>query len=317
MRNPSRQFGIRRMLIFSVAGLALVASGWKTPLLHAARVQTPQQSQSAASDKIPDYEYDVVSVKPTEPGLTYTGNQIPLGIVYSADGFDAKSMRLWGLIINAYGLQRLRVVGAPAWWDTERFNIIAKADPETADAMQKLPQEQLKLVRQRMLQKILEDRFGLKIHHEMKDMPVFFMTIGKNGSKLQEYSPDHASPNDVTDFEGNRAANRFTMQGDELVGQSVTMANFTAQLSEYMESPIVDKTGLTGTYDFRFKYFLDLSSYAPSPGGNASGQPNLIIIDIKPPLIEAIQKNLGLKLESGKGPVEITVVDHSERPSGN
>lgn len=314
MRNPSQRFGVRRMLIFSVAGSALVAGGWKTPVLHAARAQAV--SQSVASDKIPDYEYDVVSIKPTEPGPMYAAKQIPLGIVYSADGFDAKSMRLWGLIINAYGVQQLRVLGAPEWWNTERFNLLAKVDPETADALQKLPPDQLKLVRQRMLQKILTDRFGLKFHHETKEMPAFFMTIAKGGSKLQEYSPSHANPNDVTDFEGNRAANRFVMQGDELIGQSVTMANFVAQLSLNLDTPIVDKTGLTGAYDFRFKYFLDLNAYAQPPGG-ANGGMVTVRIDTTGPVIDAIQKNLGLKLEQGKGPVDVIVIDHSERPSGN
>jgi uncharacterized protein (TIGR03435 family) len=316
MRTPSPQFGIRGMLIFSAAGLAFVAGGWKTPPLHALASQNQQQSQSAASDKIPEYEYDVVSVKPTDPDVNQTGGRIPLGIVYSADGFDAKSMRLWGLIINAYGIQQLRVVGAPEWWNNERFNLLAKVDPETADALQKLPPDQLKLVRQRMLQKILTDRFALTFHHETKEMPAFFMTIAKGGSKLQEYSPSHAGPNDVTDFEGNRATNRFVIQGDELIGQSVTMANFIAQLSLILESPIVDKTGLTGTYDFRFKYFVDYSAYAQPPGGT-NGQSVIVRIDINGPIIDAIQKNLGLKLEQSKGSVDVIVIDHSERPSGN
>jgi uncharacterized protein (TIGR03435 family) len=280
----------------------------------ASHAQSP--AQSAGAQQTPDYEYDIVSIKPTDPDYTQVGNKIPLGIVYSADGFDAKSMRVWGLIINAYGVQTLSVFGAPKWWDTERFNIIAKVDGATADAMQKLPPNQLKVVRQRMLQKILTERFGLKFHHEMKDMPCYVMTIGKSGSKLQEYSPDHAKPSDLQDFEGNRAANRFTMNGDELVGQSVTMENFTAQLSLYLESPVVDKTGLKGTYDFRFKFFVDYPAMPPSGPGD-SGQPVIIRIDMKTPIIEAIQKNLGLKLESVKGPVEVTVIDHSERPSGN
>jgi len=316
MGTPNRRLGIRRMLIFSAAGVAFVAGGWKTPLIHAARAQNPQQSQNSASDKIPNYEYDVVSVKPTDPDVNQTSSRIPLGIIYSADGFDAKSLRLWGLIINAYGVQQMRVLGAPEWWNNERFNLMAKVDPETADALQKLPPDQLKLVRQRMLQKILTERFALTFHHETKEMPAFFMTIAKGGSKLQESSPSHATPNDVTDFEGNRAANRFVIQGDELIGQSVTMANFIAQLSLNLDSPIVDKTGLTCTYDFRFKYFIDYSAYAQPPGGSTT-QPVVVRIDTNGPIIDAIQKNLGLKLEQGKGPVDVIVIDHSERPSGN
>jgi hypothetical protein len=136
MRKLGESSGIRRILIFSVAGFAVVASSQTPPLLHAAHAQTQQQSQSVTSEKIPEYEYDVVSIKPTDPTVTQTANRMGLGITYSADGFDAKSMRLWGLLINAYGVQRLRVFGAPQWWDTERFNIMAKVDGPTADALQ-------------------------------------------------------------------------------------------------------------------------------------------------------------------------------------
>ena len=307
----------RRKSMVATAGVVALAGFALAGVTSAPASRAASQAQSVASQTIPDYEYDVVSVKPTDPGLMYVGNQIPLGIVYSADGFDAKSMRLWGLIINAYGVQRLKVVGAPPWWDTERFNIIAKVDAATADAIKKLPPDQLKLVRQRMLQKILVERFGLTFHREMKELPCYFLTIGKTGSKLQEHSPDHAGPNDLLDFEGNRAANRFAIMGDELVGQTVSMVNFTAQLAEYLDSPIVDKTGLTGSYDFRFKYFVDYESYSPPAGAGASGQPVIVQIDTNRPIIEAIQKNLGLKLESGKGPVEVMVIDHVDRPSGN
>ena len=300
-----------------VAGAALVLLSSMCVMGEpASRAQS--QAQSAPSAKIPDYEYDVVSIKPTEPGLMYVGNRIPLGIVYSADGFDAKSMRLWGLIINAYDVQISRVVGAPKWWDTERFNIMAKVDPATADAMQELPPAELKLVRQKMLQKLLAERFGLTFHHETKELPCYVLTIGKGGSKLQEYSPDHTSPNDLQDFEGNRAEDRVTIDGEELIGQSVTMGIFAAQLSLYLESPVVDRTGLTGVYDFRIKYFVDYPAMPPAgAGGGGNGQPTMVQIDTKGPIIAAVQKNLGLKLESGKGPVEVTVIDHVERPSGN
>jgi uncharacterized protein (TIGR03435 family) len=307
--KPKAQFALTGGVLIALLALMCVVT------VPASRAQSPSQNVSSPQ-KTADYEYDIVSIKPTDPDYDQTGNKIPIGIVYSADGFDAKSMRMWGLIINAFGVQTLSVVGAPKWWDTERFNIVAKTDGATADAMQKLPVEQLKLVRQRMLQKILTERFGLTFHHETKDMPCYVMTIGKGGSKLQQYSPDHAKPNDLQDFEGNRAANRFIIIGDELIGQSVTIGNFIAQLSLSLESPIVDKTGLTGAYDFRFKYFIDFLAMPPSGPGNG-GQPAIVRVDTKTPIIEAIQKNLGLKLESVKGPVELTVIDHSARPSEN
>jgi uncharacterized protein (TIGR03435 family) len=315
---PANQPGCRNRTLTAIGGVGALVVLASMCVMGTPAIRAESQAQNVVSEKIPDYEFDVVSIKPTDPGLMYVGNRIPLGIVYSADGFDAKSMRLWGLIINAYGVQISSVFGAPKWWDTERFNIMAKVDPATADAMQKLLPDQLKLARQRMLQKLLAERFGLTFHHETKELPCYVMTIGKGGSKFQEHSADHTSPNDLQDFEGNRAENRFTIDGDELVGQSVSMTIFTSQLSLFLESPVVDKTGLTGTYDFRFKFFVDYPSMPPAgAGGGGNGQPTMVQIDTKGPIIAAVQKNLGLKLESGKGPVEVIVIDHSDRPSGN
>jgi uncharacterized protein (TIGR03435 family) len=317
MSKLSKEFWIRPTLIASITCFAAFASGWNSRPLHADRGETRPQSQNPASEKTPDYEYEVVSIKPTSPDLMQAGNRIPIGIVYSADGFDAKGMRLWGLLVNAYGVQRLKVVDAPKWWDTERFNIIAKVDPATADALQKLLPDKLKLARQLMLQKILAERFNLAFHHDTKELSVYFLTIAKSGSKLQESQPGQAKPNDMADFEGNKASDRFLIQGDELVGQSVSMVNFCAQLAEYLTTPIVDKTGLTGRYDFRFKFFPDYSAPAPPPMAGDSGQPTFVTIDFSRPIIEAIQKNLGLKLESAKGPVDVIVIDHVGRPSEN
>ena len=168
-------------------------------------------------------------------------------------------MRLWGLIINAYGVQILSVYSARQSGGT-------RSDLTSWRRLTAQPRKHAKTPAGTTETCTAADAsentdgavWTLTFHHEMKDLPCYVMTIAKSGSKLQEYSPDHAKPNDLQDFEGNRAANRFTMNGDELVGQSVTMANFTAQLSLNLESPIVDKTGLTGTYDFRFKFFMDL-----------------------------------------------------------
>src|SRR5580704_12732541 len=114
MRKSEVKFGIRITFILSLAAFAVIASAWAPQPLHATNVQSSSQPQSASA-QLPDFEYDVVSIKPTpEPDFS-SARVIPIGILYSPDGMDAKGMRLWGLLVNAYGVQIPGVIGAPEW----------------------------------------------------------------------------------------------------------------------------------------------------------------------------------------------------------
>jgi uncharacterized protein (TIGR03435 family) len=224
------------------------------------------------------------------------------------------------LIRDAYDIQMVQISGAPKWFDSERYHIDAKMDGSVADALQRLnPHDQI-LARQKMLQAILADRFQLVVHRETRELPVYLLEVSKNGSKLQEARPDFVGPNDVDDFEGKRATDGvFITVGGQFTGQAVSMKNLASTLSTQLGRPVVDQTGLTGKYDFTFKYAPDRLPRPASPGDAASNQPVPAAPDPTgaPTLTKAIEDFLGLKLESGKGPVGIIVIDHVERPSGN
>ena len=148
-----------------------------------------------------------------------------------------------------------------------------------------------------MLQSLLADRFKLKIHREMREMPVYELVVGKNGPKFKESAPD-ANPMGHVNVIGRNyevAIPKATM--DEIVDQ---IAN------AFPGRPVLDKTGLTGTYDIRM-------TYTPSFRTNRESDSDLNDISI----FTAVQDQLGLKLQARKALVEIVVLDHIEKPSEN
>jgi uncharacterized protein (TIGR03435 family) len=138
-----------------------------------------------------------------------------------------------------------------------------------------------------MVQTLLADRFQLKFHHEMKEQPIYALVLGKNGPKFREV---------------NEAGRGVGIGGrGRLNGNGADMATFASALSGKLGRSVVDRTGLKGFYDFLLTWTPD-EAQADAPG---------------PSLFTALQEQLGLKLESMKGPVEILVVDRAERPSEN
>lgn len=194
-------------------------------------------------------------------------------------------------------------------------------DPEVADALKKLSDDDRLIVRQHMLQALLADRFGLVFHRETRELPIYTLIIAKNGPKLHEATPGDTYPNGIKLQNGAPGAGVWTMRtvagGSYLINaQAIALSSLLPSLAYPLGRPIVDKTGLTGKYDFTLTYSLDQSE---SPTASApNGQPALAAADpTAPSLFTALQEQLGLKLESGKGPIEIIVIDHIERPSGN
>ena len=193
---------------------------------------------------------------------------------------------------------------------------------DVADAVSKLPKDDQNLVRQHMLQVLLADRFGLVIHRETQELPVYTLVIAKNGPKLQVAKPGAAYPNGIKLPPGTEAAGVWVMRQGvggsfTITAQAIPLASLVPQLSFNAGRPVLDKTGLVGKYDFTLTYSLDQNQFQ-SPGSAPNGQPSATPPDPSgPSLFTALQEQLGLKMEAGKGPVEIIVIDHAERPSGN
>jgi uncharacterized protein (TIGR03435 family) len=154
-----------------------------------------------------------------------------------------------------------------------------------------------------MLQALLADRFKLAVHRETKELPVYTLAVGKNGSKLQEAKED-----EKTDFTlgaaGGRLQRGFQKQG---------LAILVNMLANMLDSPVLDKTGLNGHYDFKLEWAPDL----PRRVDGSAPMLNGVTVESGPDIFMALQEQLGLKLEKKKGPAEVLIVDHAEKASEN
>jgi uncharacterized protein (TIGR03435 family) len=159
-----------------------------------------------------------------------------------------------------------------------------------------------------MMQAMLEDRFKLKVHRETKEIPEYQLSRGKGRPKLGR--PLEGPTMEVTIEQRKVPARQGTCSsslwsdGTHTLCHAVTIDDLTAALSAALRMPVADHTGLTGTYDVHLHYVPDRRRMDPN-------------LELEPTVEQAVAEQLGLKLEKGKGPVEVLVIDHMEKPSGN
>jgi uncharacterized protein (TIGR03435 family) len=233
------------------------------------------------------------------------------------------------LILTAYGIYgngssdqrsfRMPVLGGPGWVDSDRYDIAAKAEGNPPRSEMYGP----------MLQALLEDRFQLKVHRETKEVPVYFLTTAKGGSKLRQARAGSCIASDINHpapVPAQGASNPRTC-GSESTGPEgtfdmygATMADLSTQLAIRLDRDVIDKTSLTGRFDIHLEVSrADLSPrfLAGRGTGEADSPPLANEPGAGPSIFTALQQQLGLKLESGKGPAEVIVIDRVERPSSN
>jgi uncharacterized protein (TIGR03435 family) len=288
---------------FLLAGAATVAVGM--PIAIGILNAPPVRAQSEDAK----LTFEVASVKPNSGNDRRTGIQLQPG-----GGLRTTGTTLKFLLTFAYDVRDFQISGGPGWIDSDRFDIVAKSERGsseiTPDDMQKMTDAQMKtsaeLVRQK-LQALLADRFQLTLRHETKEQPVYALVIGKNGPNLQESQAKEG---------GGR---HMMMNRGELDGEGVPLEFLASTLSSQLGRPVIDRTGLTGHYTFKLQW-------TPDPGQSASkfGGPLPPGVDAPPPpdpngpsIFTAIQEQLGLRLESQKGPVDLIVIDRVEKPSEN
>jgi uncharacterized protein (TIGR03435 family) len=234
-------------------------------------------------------EFDVVSVKPSAPDEHNSFMFRPL-----PGGIRAAGVPLKMLIMQSYDVKAFQVSGGPDWIKTERWDVLAKVD----GAEGQIPLAQMRP----LLQAMMAGRFSLKVHRETKEMPVYALSVEKNGSKL---------------VANVGAAWQFRPGNGSLVVKKGGSAALAAWLSQNLGRVVIDKTGLTGEYDYALEWSPDpgeggpesigLPPEAPAPHAETNG----------PSIFTALQEQLGLRLVSQKGPVEIIVIDRVERPTAN
>lgn len=227
--------------------------------------------------------FETADVHTSAPGTRPAGGFFPGG------RFDLRGASMLTLIAMAYGVDTDYVLGGPGWLDTDRFDVIAKAPSAAA------PRDTMRA----MLQALLADRFQLAAHHEQKDMPVYLLTVGKKGPKLHAAAkPDE--PPGCPRVDGDAGLNHRACHNSKITA----LIDLLPQVaSNYVDHPVVDMTGLTGSYDFQ----LDWMGKGPylAAKANPDGPPAVSIFD-------AVEK-LGLKLDEGTQPTPVIVVDKVNR----
>jgi uncharacterized protein (TIGR03435 family) len=251
---------------------------------------------------------EVASIKPDDPS---TCGEYP--VVDGHDGtYDMRCVKAKFLIQRAFGVRDFQISGGPAWLESTQYDIAAKIEksPKNSGVPEKNVSEFTDEERRTkgevlrgMLQSLLAERFRLRMHRETKQLPVYLLAVAKGGAKLK-------SSGDFSNVSGGlRAGNGF------LAGDNARIPFLSQTLSQIVGRPILDRTDLTGKYDFELKWTPDQSS-ANTALGEALPQLPTADPDL-PNIFTALQEQLGLKLDSSKGPVEVIVVDYVERSSAN
>jgi uncharacterized protein (TIGR03435 family) len=256
--------------------------------------------------------FEVATIKPTPPDAL--GKWIRMT---SAHQLTAQNQTLRTLLAATYGLTPAAVSGGPSWVDSERYNIVAEV-PDRATSAPPNYDEQMS-----MLRVLLNDRFHLAIHREPKEFPIYALTVAKGGAKLKESSvADGADPKNIPACLGPPSPKvekltclaplAFVVYPERvaLPARGATMDDLASVMQRgVFDRAVVDETGLTGRYDFLLEFSPDESLFDAALGRRDG--------DRKPGLFDALQQQLGLRLEATRGPVNTLVIDRVERPSEN
>jgi uncharacterized protein (TIGR03435 family) len=276
-------------------------------------------TQATASEERPKFE--VASVRENTSG----SNQVSIGIE-PGGRFGAYNLPLVTLIRSAYRLQDSQLVGAPDWIETTRYDITAKADRDLPRSSPIGPPSTGML----MLQSLLEERFKLKVHSEVRDIPIYALVTAHSparpGPNLARSNVDCQPVGDA----GRKSAPPAPKQGERGWPQCGTSMGFgeiragarpmtvlASMLAQVVRRNVIDRTALSGAFDFDLRWTPDtLPARPPGTPADQSIRVNGVDIDPNgPSIFTAVQEQLGLRLEATRGPVDVLVVDHVERPS--
>jgi len=228
-------------------------------------------------------QFEVASVHPNRSGDLSYRIRTPAG-----ERFTATNVTIRTLLREAFNVKNFQISGAPGWTDTERYDIAAKLDPAVENSRMLDPDELGPLI-----QGLLVSRFQLRIHHVTKQLPVFTVVAARGGPRLH---PNTGTPGHETDW-----------GKDHINAHDVTIAEFCRVLESQPGRVVVDDTKVHGTFDFGLTWTPDLLE---TPGSRTMDSSGASIFTV-------IREQYGLELKPGKGPVDVIVIDHVERPSAN
>jgi uncharacterized protein (TIGR03435 family) len=261
-------------------------------------------------------KFEVASVKPIPESRNISGIKPIVGGRLLAENCTVRQ-----LVMYAYQLRDFQVVGGAEWLRDQGFDVEAKGDPNAT-------RESFML----MLQSLLEDRFQLKYHRETRELPVYALAVAKSGPKLPApkeggcVKPDAAVSLSPGQLPCGSVNVRMSSSGLNAHGGEVPMAELVRQLASILGRPVLDRTGITANFDLSLQFALDdtvegmMKQWGNVQGhresmmaaASGAGDPQAL-----PNILAAVQEQLGLKLTATKGPVEVIVIDHVEKPSVN
>ena len=268
------------MLLWSVAVLA-------TAVIPVASQTPPEQTPS----------FELISIKPTP--ANWRGGRFTA--MNGAHQFVARNYTVQFMLMTAYNLLPREITGGPTWIDSDAYDIVGTTQGGVR------PKRSDEIV---ILRNLLADKFHLTFHAEQKESSIYVLSVETNGIKLKESA---ARADDLPTLINQMVPGNYV----RLPARNASMAQFATMLQRVvLDGPVMDNTGLTGRYDFDLEWTPDETQFE---GRMRSMRMRSILEEKsgKPDLFEAMQQQLGLKLESAKGPVEVAVIDHVERPSEN
>jgi uncharacterized protein (TIGR03435 family) len=278
---------IQRLPLLASAKQLLAASAviaaMAEPAVIAIAHSTPVRAQQPAS------KFEVTSVKPNKSGVRR------YDISPKGNRFVATNVTLFALVEWAYHIEAFRIVGDPSWMTSDHFDIEAKAEGNAS-------MDQFRW----MLQTLLADRFDLKLHRETRELPRYGLVVAKGGPKLKA-GKCFGTPSPANPCGGTSGSTRGT-----LIGRATSMEVLAQALSGILTRDVLDRTRLGGVYDFDLTWTPDeLARQGP---GDADAPP----LDVNGgSIFTALQEQLGLRIESEKGPVEVLVIDGAKKPTEN
>jgi bla regulator protein BlaR1 len=293
--RPARTLSLGRKLLIGVAVVLAIAAPILAGAFRApANLRSAQPLGTAGSA----VKYSSVSITPSADPSNASRAILMIG----ADQFVSKNASLMQVIRQAYGVEDDRIVNAPAWLVTDKYDFVATAGSPIAG--QNI--EESGRIQKRMLQGVLADRLKLDAHFEVRNVPVYALMIAKSGPKLKESTISDANSGSSTAADGKTRRGGFHIDGTSLIGNDVPVDALVFHLSRQLHRTVLNETGLSGTYEFTLR----------APEGVAIGIDNSAPPEsYEPALSSALTEQLGLMLEGRQTKMEVLVIDHVEKPS--
>jgi uncharacterized protein (TIGR03435 family) len=313
IRQARKGMSFRVNTLLVVAGpllfvAGLIALALPSALGQAGVAAAPAVPSPASAEYVPTMTFDVTSVRQNKD-VDLRGFTMRCYMTPHTTTFRGTNCRIDTLIWTAYGAMPYQIAGVPDWPFPTFFMVEAKSDSEADAKLAALTKEQQKAEQQHMLQGLLEERFRLKAHWETREGDIYNLVIAKGGPKLGAQGSVPLSAEEKKNY-GDQPAPPFSQRYDEhgsaYVAHGCSMDQLVLALKLLFGRPVFDMTGLTGKYDFVLRYKGRWDSDRPADDPD----PTL-------PMDQALQQQIGLKVETAKGPLKVLVIDHIEKPTEN